>query len=264
MEQVNMLNKIQAIKDLFKNIRETLSREEINEIRIKIYRNTKLYEYYANKTKLNKKQVNSFNKAINNLNNLHEYLLNKEPTHDDDAPYELDKLFDHYEYYKPTLVKRSFNGNYVKYNSTGDLTSSIDEYFEKINFYLSNLIYYYMLKGEWKIQLSMQVSFISLTNEESDIMHSKSDNVEIMSGRSTDIIVDELINSFKQRYQEGLENRMRGSSYVFNHVKLLEYNLHKISLSRDSSYIPTLQWIANKNVLLTLRTQKIIGVIYMQ
>ena len=29
MEQVNMLNKIQTIKDLFKNIRETLSREEI-------------------------------------------------------------------------------------------------------------------------------------------------------------------------------------------------------------------------------------------
>ena len=58
-----------------------------------------------------------------------------------------------------------------------------------------------MLKSEWKIQLSMQVSFISLTNEESDIMQSKSDNVEIMSGRSTDIIVNELINSFKQRYQ---------------------------------------------------------------
>ena len=87
-----------------------------------------------------------------------------------------------------------------------------------------------MLKGEWKIQVSMQVSFISLTNEESDIMHSKSDNVEIMSGL-TDIIIDELIYSFKQRYQEGLENRMRGSSHVFNHVKLLEYSLHKISLS---------------------------------
>ena len=113
-----------------------------------------------------------------------------------------------------------------------------------------------MLKGEWKIQLSMQVSFISLTNEESDIMHSKSDNVEIMSGRSTDIIVDELINSFKQRYQEGLENRMRGSSYVFNHVKLLEYNLHKISLSRGSSYIPTLQWIANKKCTINPKNTK--------
>ena len=245
MEQVNMSNKIQAIKDLFKNIRQTLSRKEINEIRTKIYRNKKLCEYYVNETKLDEKQAKSINKAINNLNKLHKYLLHKDSIHDDDAPYQLDKLFEHYEYYKPTLIKRSSNENYVKYNSAGDLTSSIDEYFAKINFYLSNLIYYCMLKGEWKIQVSMQVSFIPLTNEESDIMHSKSNNVEIMSGRSTDIIVDWLINSFKQTYQEGLENIMRGSSYVFNHVKLLEYSLHKIFLSRGRSYLPALQWIAN-------------------
>ena len=42
MEQINISKKIQAIKDLFKNIRETLSPEEISEIRTKIYRNTKL------------------------------------------------------------------------------------------------------------------------------------------------------------------------------------------------------------------------------
>ena len=70
-----MTEKIQAIKALFKNIRDTLSREENNDIRTKIYRNTKLYEYFANKTNLNKKQANPFNKAINDLNNLHEYLL---------------------------------------------------------------------------------------------------------------------------------------------------------------------------------------------
>ena len=52
MEQANMLNKIQAIKDLFKNIHQTLSRQEINEIRTKIYRNTKLYESYAEKNKI--------------------------------------------------------------------------------------------------------------------------------------------------------------------------------------------------------------------
>ena len=50
MEQANMIEKIQAIKALFKNIRDTLSREEINDIRTNIYRNTKLYEYYVNKT----------------------------------------------------------------------------------------------------------------------------------------------------------------------------------------------------------------------
>ena len=149
-------------------------------------------------------------------------------------------MFEHHEYYKPIVARRSFEGNSVKYTSPGDFTSSTGIYFEKINFYLSNLIYYYMLKSEWKIQLSMQVSFISPINEETDIMHSKSDNVEIMRGRSTNDILNMLIETFKQRYQEDLETRMRGSNYVFNQVKLLEYHFHKISINRGSSYLPTL------------------------
>ena len=57
MKQANIRQKIQAIKALFKSIRDTLSRDEINDIRTKLYKNTKLYEYYANKTKLNNKQT---------------------------------------------------------------------------------------------------------------------------------------------------------------------------------------------------------------
>ena len=113
-----------------------------------------------------------------------------------------------------------------------------------------------MLKGEWKIQLSMQVSFISPINEETDIMHSKSDNIEIMRGIDTNNIVNRLIESFKQRYHEGLETRMRGSSYVFHHDKLLEYHFHKISISRGSSYIPTLDWIANKKCTINPKNTK--------
>ena len=206
MEQANMTQKIQAIKALFKNIRDTLSRDEINDIRTKIYRNTKLYEYHANKTNLNKKQTNLFNEAIKKLNELYEYLLNKEASIDNNTPYELDKLFEHHEYYKPIVSRSSFEGNYVKYTSSGDFTSSIGVYFENIKFYLSNLIYYYMLKGEWKIQLSMQISFISPTNDETDTLDSKSDNIEIMRGIDTNNAVNRLIESFTQRYQEELRN----------------------------------------------------------
>ena len=110
MNRANITQKIQAIKVLFENIRDTLSRDEINNIRTKIYKNAKLYEHYANKTKLNKKQTSRFNEVINNLNELYEYLLNKEASIDNNAPYELDKLFEHYEYYKPILAKSSFNG----------------------------------------------------------------------------------------------------------------------------------------------------------
>ena len=44
MDQANMIQKVQAIKALFKNIRDTLSRDEVNDIRTKIYKNIKLYE----------------------------------------------------------------------------------------------------------------------------------------------------------------------------------------------------------------------------
>ena len=113
-----------------------------------------------------------------------------------------------------------------------------------------------MLKGEWKIQLSMQFSFISPPNEETDLLDSKSDNIEIMRGIDTNNAVNRLIESFTQRYQEGLETRMRESSYVFNHVKLLEYHFNKISLRRGSSYIPTLEWIANKKCSINPKNTK--------
>ena len=58
MNQANIIHKIQAIKALFKNIRDTLIRDEIIDVRTKIYKNTKLYEYYLHKIKLNKKQTN--------------------------------------------------------------------------------------------------------------------------------------------------------------------------------------------------------------
>ena len=49
---------------------------------------------------------------------------------------------------------------------------------------------------------------------------------------------------------------MRGSSYVSNHVKLLEYHFHKISLTRGSSDIPTLEWIANKKCSINPKNTK--------
>ena len=70
--------------------------------------------------------------------------------------------------------------------------------------------------GEWKIQLTMQITFISsLDTGEFRIMNSKSDNVEIMMGIETDDIINELFKSSLKKYQEGLKTKMRGSDFVF-------------------------------------------------
>ena len=79
-------------------------------------------------------------------------------------------------------------------------------------------------------------------------MHTKSDNVEIMNGTDTNDAINNLINSFIKRYQEGLETKMLGSSYIFERIDLLEYHLYKISLNRGSSYIDSPKWLKNKKV----------------
>ena len=92
--------------------------------------------------------------------------------------------------------------------------------------------------GEWKIQLVMEINFISsLDDNEFCVMYTKSDNVEIMSGTETSDTINELFKSFFRRYQEGLQTKMGGSSFIFERVDSLYYHLHKIGLNSAGSYI---------------------------
>ena len=103
----------------------------------------------------------------------------------------------------------------------------------------------------------MKIRFISfINNNESQIMHSKSDNVDIISGYSTNDIINKLIKSFEKRLQEGLETKMKGSNYIFNRIELLEYHFHKITLNRGSSYLPILSWVPNKKCTLNPQNKK--------
>ena len=55
----------------------------------------------------------------------------------------------------------------------------------------------------------MRIIFISFIDKnETQVMHTKSDNVEIMNGTDTSNAINKLINSFMKRYQEGLETKM--------------------------------------------------------
>ena len=102
----------------------------------------------------------------------------------------------------------------------------------------NKVIDYETTLGEWKIQLSMKINFVSSKDDsdETCIMSTWSDNVEIMMGSETDYIINELFKSFLQKYQEGLEESMKGSDFVFDSVNLLYYHLHKMNLNRGGSY----------------------------
>ena len=80
---------------------------------------------------------------------------------------------------------------------------------------MNDLIEEHKTEGEWEIQSTMATNFISSKDfDETSTICSKSSNIEIMIGYETDEIIEELFESFLQKYQEKLEERMRGSEFV--------------------------------------------------
>ena len=73
-----------------------------------------------------------------------------------------------------------------------------------------NTITEHKTQGEWKIYLKKAINFISSKDsDETRNMHTKSNNVEIMTGSETDEIIKELFKAILQRYQERLEESMK-------------------------------------------------------
>ena len=150
--------------------------------------------------------------------------------------------------YKPTIVKSGYNNNYIEYRSKGDKLLTIEEYLALIEPYLRELISNHKSKGEWKIQLTAQINFISSRrgSDETRAMHTRSVNEKFTNGSNTDEITKEFFKSLLQRYQENSQEKMRGSDFVFDGANFLYYDFNKISINRGGSYIDSPKWLKNK------------------
>ena len=98
------------------------------------------------------------------------------------------------------------------------------------------------------MQLTLEVNFISLKpgSDETRIMYTRSDNIEIMFGDDYDDIIEQLFESLLQKYEENLQNKMRGSEFEFDGVYFLYYDFNKTSINRGGSYIDSPKWLKNK------------------
>ena len=73
------------------------------------------------------------------------------------------------------------------------------------------------------MQLTIEVNFISLKpgSNETRIMYTRSDNVEIMFGDDNDEFIEQLFRSSLRKYEENLQNKMRGSEFKFDGVSYI-------------------------------------------
>ena len=100
---------------------------------------------------------------------------------------------------------------FFKYERNGDRnkTLSNEEHLNKIRPHLKYIKNDLKKSDTWKIQLTIAINFISSkdTNEER-VMHSKSDNIEIMINDKADEVT-ELFQSLLSRYEIRLEISMK-------------------------------------------------------
>ena len=79
----------------------------------------------------------------------------------------------------------------------------------------------------WKIQLTIAINFISFKDDYGEcVMHSKSDNIEIIINNKSDEVTEEPFKSLHDRYQNNLQELMKGSEFIFGYVHLLYYKCH--------------------------------------
>ena len=150
--------------------------------------------------------------------------------------------------YEPILIKTGFNNNYLEYRSEGNDSLSFEEYINLIKPHLNDLIKDKKDKGEWKLQHTAQINFISQRpgSDETRVMHTRSVCEEFMSGSETEEIVEKLFKSLLQRYQDNLNEKARGSDFIFNGVNYLFYDFNRLSISKGGSYIESPKWLKDK------------------
>ena len=235
--------RIDSIREDYKNLSYKLSKSELKEIKNNLYNIEKTKQFNSKKTN---KRLIDLEKKLLELRKYHDH---------DDNEYrgikdikDLFKLSIDEDYYKPVLLKSGYNNNSVQYESKGDRILGIHEYLALIEKYLRELINHYKNKGEWKIQLTAAINFVSLKpgSDETRVMYTRSFNEEIMEGSNTDEVIKSLFESFLKIYDLNLQEKMKGLDFAFDGVNSLYYDFNKTSINRGGSYIDSPQWLKNK------------------
>ena len=98
------------------------------------------------------------------------------------------------------------------------------------------------------MKLTIEVNFISSRpgSDETRIMYTRSNNIEITFGDDNDDITEQLFESLLKKYEENLQNKMRGSEFEFDGVNVLYYDFNKTSINTGGSYIDSPKWLKDK------------------
>ena len=160
-------NKISDIRVILNRLGDIVTKDD----RVKIKKERYEIENKKNLSDKEKEKIDdNLLELVNKLNKKEKYRYHDRDNLDYHGIRDIENLFDadnNDDYYKPILVKSSFNESYKYYESRGDKDKKllIEQYFDVIKPYLSDLINDHKAietsSNEWKIQINMHINFVS-------------------------------------------------------------------------------------------------------
>ena len=133
---------------------------------------------------------------------------------------------------------------------------SLNEYLNKIETYLRNMITNLLNSDAWIIKSTIAINiFFSKGTEEERTMYLNSDNIKFTSYSEVNEVANELFKPLLSKYQEHLEISKKWSDFIFDSVHLKYYMCHKVNCKRGGSYIDSPDWIKKKKATINPKNE---------
>ena len=110
--------------------------------------------------------------------------------------------------------------------------------------------------NERKVQLAIFIIFLNYITDDTAEKYILSDNIIIRATDDTNEITANLCNTLLHRYQETVENKIEGTSFIFDYINLLDIKFNNTDLIRGGAYIKEDKWISNRKATINPKNNK--------
>ena len=145
----------------------------------------------------------------------------------------------------PKLIEGAFGGNYSKYRIEGIKGMDVPTFFSKIKASIGNVLRKETSQRAIRVQTTTWLRFEKEDEYVDKAFNSRMTPVYMLS--DIDSIVQGMINHMAQQVDNP---KLRDSKFVFDSILCTDINIHRLNLTRGSSYISLPDWLEKKKAII--------------
>ena len=147
---------------------------------------------------------------------------------------------------KPKIIEGAFGGSYSRYRINGVEGMDLPTFFSETRDSVLSLLRGESVRGAIRSQTTTWIRFMKDNVEYVDLaFNSKMTPVYNLND------IDNIVRSMIDHMAQQVENpALRDSKFVFDRVMQMDINIHRLNLTRGSSYIPLPDWLSRKEAII--------------